>query len=176
MIQYLADGKRIALRKMVSSDESLIYAWENNTENWLISDTRQSFSKEMIHAFVHQHQDIKLHQQLRLMMVEKEKNRVVGAVDLFEYDGYHNRVGIGILVAEVTDRGNGYGKEALLLTLEYVFNSLKVNQAFCNILESNSRSIRLFESVGFQRVGVKKEWVYDGKGYINEVMYQYFKP
>jgi diamine N-acetyltransferase len=157
---------------VVPSDESAIYAWENNTENWLISDTRRPFTKEAIHHFVHGVHDLQLNQQLRMMIVELKTNRILGAIDLFDYDYYHKRAGIGILIANAADRGRGFGKESLRLTIRYAFEHIGLKQLYCNILTSNASSIRLFESNGFTLVGIKKSWIRAENGFLDEALYQ----
>jgi len=34
-----------------------------------------------------------------------------------------------------------------------------VHQLYCNILANNCESMDLFQKLGFERIGVKKEWV-----------------
>jgi diamine N-acetyltransferase len=41
-----------------------------------------------------------------------------------------------------------------------------------NVLEDNISSIHLFESVGFELVGTRKEWFFDQGKRINERIYQ----
>ena len=48
-----------------------------------------------------------------------------------------------------------------------------LHQLYSNILEENTASLRLFESVGFQNVGQKKEWRFFNGSYKNEYLLQY---
>ena len=57
--------------------------------------------------------------------------------------------------------------------MNYSFNKLGLHQLYSNVLEDNSVSIRLFESVGFEKVGLKKKWRFYKGRYKNEYLFQF---
>ncbi len=138
----------IYLRNLSPLDASNLFDWENNPENWEVSNTEKLFTREEIEEFVHQPQDIHLNQQLRFMICLNNTNQSIGCIDLFEYE-IGKRVGVGILIADESSRNKGYATEALNLLIGYCRNELKVANIFCNIFKTNTPSIRLFENCGF---------------------------
>ena len=96
-------------------------------------------------------------------------------VDLFDFDPKHLRAGIGIIIKNPLDRNKGIGAEALELLINYAFSVLDLRQVYANILEDNAASIHLFEKLGFERVGVKKDWIRWGGVFKNELLYQKIK-
>ncbi len=80
----------------------------------------------------------------------------MGAIDLFDFDPHHRRAGVGVLIADQSDRGKGYAAEALETLVIYGFEVLGLHQLWCNIAASNQASIQLFTSAGFTLVGEKK--------------------
>ena len=84
----------------------------------------------------------------------------MGLIDLFDFDFKNKRVGIGILITNPKDRNIGIGTETLDLVINYVFSNFDMQQVYANVLESNSISLKLFESKGFTIVGLKKNWNY----------------
>ena len=58
------------------------------------------------------------------------------------------------------------------LLCDYAFSTLDLHQLYANILEDNETSIHLFQKMGFEEIGVKKEWVRTNQGFKNEIMYQ----
>jgi len=59
---------------------------------------------------------------------------------------------VGIVVGEVSLWGQGVGKKALILSIEW----LKTNgyqACHTSILKDNERTIKMFESVGFNLIG-----------------------
>lgn len=168
-------GNKISLRPMEPVDIDLLYQWENAQENWHISGTHAPFSKHILEQFVNSENDIFVNKQMRLMIVENVDNRVIGTIDLFEFDPLNMRVGVGILIADSADRSKGFAKEALQLLTEYAFNVINVHQLFCHVQESNEASLGLFKGVGFKITGTKKDWsIHNGK-WENQHFLQYIK-
>jgi diamine N-acetyltransferase len=149
----------IYLRNLTPLDASNLFDWENNPENWEVSNTEKLFTREEIEEFVHQPQDINLNQQLRFMICTNEGNQPIGCIDLFDYE-VKKSVGIGILIADKKFRNKGYATQALKLLIDYCRNELKVANIFCNIFKTNTPSIRLFENCGFK---VIEKRMLDGK-------------
>lgn len=167
----------LTLRPLEPGDCELIYKWENSSELWEVSNTVLPFSKHLITEFINNsHNDIYVDRQVRFMITLSDSGDTVGCVDLFEFDPHHKRIGIGILIAENYDRGKGYASEALDLTIDFCFKHLGLHQMFCNILESNHISRKLFESNGFELVGVKKDWINYMSEWQNEMLYQLINP
>jgi diamine N-acetyltransferase len=120
------------------------------------------------------YKDIYEVKQLRLI-IETNKGIPLGMIDLFDFDFKNKRAGVGVVIKNTEDRQKGYGKEALLLLVKYSFNRLDLHQLYCNILEDNIPSIKLFENVGFKRVGLKKDWNYSDGKFKNEFLLQLIK-
>jgi diamine N-acetyltransferase len=167
-------GEQIYLRTLEPADADIILKWENNSDNWRVSNTLVPFSRKLIEDYVNSAQDIYSIKQLRFIICLVENDKEIGAIDLFDFDPYHLKVGLGILIAELEDRRNGYAKEAVLLIKEYCFNHLNLHQVYCNILSKNKASIDLFEKSGFTICGTKKDWIKNKEGWLDELMLQSF--
>ncbi len=165
-------GEQIYLRTLEPADADIILKWENNSDNWRVSNTLVPFSRKLIEDYVNSAQDIYSTKQLRFIICLVENDKEIGAIDIFDFDPYHLKVGLGILIAELEDRRNGYAKEAVLLIKEYCFNHLNLHQVYCNILSENKSSVDLFEKSGFTICGTKKDWVKSNDGWEDELMFQ----
>ena len=84
----------------------------------------------------------------------------IGTIDLYDFDPYNKRAGVGILIAEKKNRQKGYASEALNLLTNYAFDFLHMKQLFCEIDESNLESFKLFKNKRFSVSGKKKMWKY----------------
>jgi len=165
-------GKHILLRAIEPSDIDVLYKWENDTENWNVSNTQAPFSRFVLEQYIATtHQDIYSVKQLRLIICDTENN-AVGCIDLFDFEPNHLRAGIGVLIAEKTDRKKGYASEALELLIDYCFLSLNLHQLYCNIAVDNEASILLFQKYGFQITGIKKQWIRNGNKFHDELLLQ----
>jgi diamine N-acetyltransferase len=100
----------------------------------------------------------------------------IGLIDLFDFDPKNNRAGIGIVIQNETDRSKGFGKEALGLLIDYSFKQLQLHQLFANIAVDNVSSLNLFATFEFEKIGVKKDWVYSNNSYQDEILFQLINP
>ena len=161
MQNNILTGPNLRLRALEPGDVDLLYAWENDTAIWNVSNTLTPFSKFQLEEYVLNSQnDIFTARQLRLIVVLKksvEEEIPVGTIDLFDFDPFHLRAGVGILVREPY-RKKGFALEALQILTRYAFTSLRLHQIYCNISPENVSSIRLFKKLGFERSGIKRDW------------------
>jgi len=163
---------KIILRPLEPEDIDLLYKWENNTEIWELSNTRTPFSKYILKEYLkHSARDIYETKQLRLI-IENESHRAIGAVDLFDFDPYHLRAGVGILIQSKEDRNMGYAADALEALSEYALDTLGMKQIYANIAGDNKNSISLFKKSGFIRTGIKKCWLKTTAGWKDEILFQ----
>lgn len=173
----ILENKTISLRAPEPEDLDLLYIWENEPSIWQVSGTLTPFSRYVLKQYLeHAGKDIFQAKQLRLIIQLKNNHRPVGAVDLFDYDPHHHRAGIGILIAELSDRRHGYAREALETLMEYCFGVLHLHQLYCNIAAGNRPSIKLFKEAGFEESGRKRDWLYNGSNYEDELLFQNISP
>ncbi len=168
--------KEIKLRALEPEDLELLYKWENNESYWTISNTISPFSKYTLKRYLeNSHKNIYESGQLRLMIEHIHDKVTIGTVDIFDFDPFHKRAGLGILIAIELYRRKGYAAMALTGLIEYCFKTLQLHQLYCNILANNSESMDLFMKLGFEQTGVKKEWIKTSDGYLDEHLFQLIK-
>jgi len=93
-----------------------------------------------------------------LMIESKEENsKLVGAIDLYEFDPHNNRAGIGILI-DGSCQGKTYASQSLTLLEEYAFDFLGIHQLFAYIAVENEKSFHLFQKAGYSLAGTLKQW------------------
>jgi diamine N-acetyltransferase len=171
MNNQLTYGK-IKLRPIEPDDIELLYQWENNMEIWNVSNTKTPFSKYILAEYLKESaKDIYETKQLRLI-IQNEDSVPVGAVDLFDFDPYHMRAGIGILIHSAENRNHGYGSDALNVIFRYAVEVLGLKQLYANIALKNQVSIHLFEKAGFTQSGIKKNWLKTTTGWEDEILMQ----
>jgi diamine N-acetyltransferase len=168
--------KEIKLRALEPEDLELLYEWENNNDYWIISNTVTPFSKYILKTYIEKsHKNVYETGQLRLMIEHIKDKKTIGTIDIFDFDPFHLRAGIGVLIANKEYRRKGYAFMALTCLTEYCFQTLLLHQLYCNILENNCESIDLFNKLGFKEIGKKTDWIRTDKGYQTEIMYQLIK-
>ncbi len=175
MKSYL-ENEKVTLRALEAEDVELLYGWENDEETWKVSHTLVPYSKFILALYIkNSDKDIYETKQLRLMIDSKE-GKTVGAIDLFDYEPYHSRAGIGVLIHDKEDQRHGFASAALELIVDYCFNKLKFHQLYANIDTENEASLKLFQKSGFEICGTKKEWLFTGSGWRDEYLLQLINP
>ncbi|MTE25313.1 GNAT family N-acetyltransferase [Winogradskyella ouciana] len=168
-------GEHIYLRALEPEDLEFVHKVENDTALWHLSDTQTPYSRFLIKQYLkNAKQDIYEAKQLRLAICTNNDN-TIGLIDVFDFNVKNKRAGIGILIKDEPNRSKGYGKEALQILVNYCFEALHLHQVFANISENNEASLKLFEGSGFKKIGLKKDWNFDGKQFSNVYILQNIK-
>lgn len=169
-------GNIIYLRALEPEDLEFIYAIENDENIWEVSNTQTPYSKFLIRQYLENaHQDIYEAKQLRLAICKKDTFEAIGLIDLFDFDPKNQRAGVGIIIQNETDRNSGFGKEALGLVIDYAFQQLQLHQLYANIGTQNTASLALFTTFGFEKIGVKKDWIATNNVFHDEALFQLIK-
>ncbi len=169
----ILEGKNIRLRALEPSDLKLLYNWENNSTIWEVSHTLKPFSIYLLKQYLESsHLDIFETKQLRLVIELIDTNTAVGLIDLFDFDPFHQRAGVGILINSKENQNKGIASEALRIFCNYAFTTLQLHQLYCNITGANEISLRLFTKQGFEIIGNKKDWIRSKNGWMDEYSLQ----
>lgn len=163
------DGYR--LRAPEPEDLDGMLQFENTPSLWEVSNATGPYSRFHLKQYISTNKnDIYADGQLRLM-VESPGKEVVGIVDLFNFDPFHSRAEVGVVIAE-GHRRKGIAKLALQLLVEHCFEFLGIRQLYAYIDESNEPCRRLFHSGGFEECAYLKDWMRTGTSFRNVVMVQ----
>ncbi|MCF8347123.1 MAG: GNAT family N-acetyltransferase [Bacteroidales bacterium] len=169
MTNNILHGQQVFLRALEPEDLEMLYKWENDTDIWNVSETLSPISRFILKRYLENaHKDIFATRQLRLVVQLTGTDKAVGTIDLFDFDQFHKRAGVGILIAEKDERRKGYAEEALQILVRYCREILKIHQLYCTISSGNQSSTDLFMKVGFNITGTRKEWIWNGTGYLDE--------
>lgn len=100
-----------------------------------------------------------------------KKGDYIGQIGIHQI--YHrSRTGrLSVVIASKEDMGKGYGSEAIRRILDYAFASdgLNLHKVWLLVFESNERSYRTYERVGFVKEGVLREEYYHESHYHNMI-------
>ncbi len=168
----LLENDNLILNAIEPQDIDFLCHIENDTENWKVSNNIAPFSKYLLMKYIENAAlDIYTSKELRLIIRDKNLNTKIGIVDIFDFDFFHKRAGIGIII-DKKYRQKQYGEQTVQIIIDYCFNYLQLHSLFCNIAEDNLPSITLFKKLGFIVNGQKKDWTYYNKNYITELFLQ----
>ena len=156
-------------------DLDFFFQWENDTDLWKYGSTIAPFSQYTLKQYIAAGVDFYTDKQVRLMVVLKETQEVVGSVDLFDYDVFHQRAAVGILIDRAHQR-QGLGEQALELLKNYATEFLGIRLLYAHVPEKNKESVSLFGKVGFEQTGILRSWIRIGRTYSDVFVMQYHRP
>ena len=153
----------LRLRKIEPSDLPFLYQWENDATMWADSDTHNPLSRHDLHQYIENTTgDIYRDGQLRLIIEESQlSNKVVGCIDLFDFDARNRKAAIGMYIAPEA-RGKGVGKQAVQQLLDYAFDFLHLRMVYAIISVHNIACSHIYEQMGFTPSSPLANWTLEG--------------
>lgn len=154
-------GKTVLLRAIEMSDAELLRDMMNDPD---IERMMSGYSFPVSH-----HQQVKWIESLpadrsTFRAIIDVDGIAVGTVILTDIDLRNGNAEAHIKLARSSERGKGYGSDAMSALVGYCFNELRLNCVYARIKEDNIASQRMFEKCGFRKDGVLRSLVYrDGR-------------
>lgn len=100
-----------------------------------------------------------------------ENDELLGNIGFNDIDFVNKSGTLGIMLGNEKYYGKGYGKEALMLFLDYGFSFLNLRNIVLYVFEYNEIAYNLYKKVGFKEVGrIRKRQELMGKFYDSIVM------
>lgn len=93
---------------------------------------------------------------------------LIGYINLFRKDSFNNSADLEIVIGDRNEQNKGYGREALSLFLEELYNNSSYNSLVSSIFDFNAVSTKLHESMGYEKIGTRKE-AYFAYGRLNDM-------
>lgn len=155
----LFETKRLSIVEAEIKDIPLILEIENDKENrdFIWVGTEEEHRNEI-------ENDI----NLLLLFYSKDDGAIKGYT-LIERDFKSHLFEIRRLA--ITDKGKGYGREAIKGLIRYAFEQTDSNRVFGDVYPDNTVGIALYESLGMHRDGVLRQNYLSDRGYLDQIIY-----
>lgn len=89
-------------------------------------------------------------------VVNLETHEPIGLVQIWANQVFRNG-SFAVIIGEKEYWGQGYGREAVELVLDFAFNCLNLHNMMLGVYEFNVRALKLYERIGFKEIGRKRE-------------------
>ncbi len=100
-----------------------------------------------------------------------ESDRLLGIIEVFDFNQKVNMVSIGYFLAE-SHWGRGIAAEAVKIMLDYLFMDVNVNRIQADVMPPNERSKKVLLKNGFIKEGtLRQATVWAGKGIVDLEIY-----
>ncbi len=164
------EGDKVYLRPMEVTDADILYqSFNNDKELRRLTGTHKVFSKiEIENSIQNLGQD---NSQVGFAIVNQKDDQLVGDIALNEMHFPNNRDANFRIAIFDAYTNLGYGTEATKLMLEYGFGILNLHRIELDVYSFNDRATHVYEKIGFQKEGVKREnWYYNHQYYDSIIM------
>jgi RimJ/RimL family protein N-acetyltransferase len=148
----------VTLRPLETSDIESLYAWDGDIEvsvlgGWVRQQSRAAVARVWERRITEPAAD------MDWFGIEYE-GKLAGYIQLALIDPVERRAMVGIAVGAKSLWGKGIGGGALRLLCDYAFTVRNLDRVYAEVFTFNTRSMRLFEGVGFQREGTLRQHEY----------------
>jgi len=155
-------GEHVYLRPLEMSDLERCQRWINDPDNRLTLVSYLPLNQIAEKEFIERCS--KPEKEIHLAIVLNEGDRHIGTAGIFNIRWKDRAAEFGLMIGEADARGRGYGSEATALIIQYAFEQLNLNRFELWALAFNERAIKMYETAGFVKEGVRREAVFcDGK-------------
>lgn len=158
-------GERIVLREYRAEDLGEIRKWVNDpaTTRYLSTRFWPAQSMDDSRAFLERMMQTGLG-AFNFVIASRDNERYIGQIDLFRVNWQLRCAELGMVIGDVSDRGMGYGQEALRLIEGFVFDTLGLERLELEVHMDNEAALSCYQKAGFFLEGVKRHaYFMDGK-------------
>jgi len=162
----MLEGKLVRLRAPERGDLPVFVRWINDPEvtEFLQFEPPMSIEDEEI-WFQHMVQS-----KDRTFAIETKDGRLIGNIGLMGLDLRNRKTEVGIMIGEKDMWSQGYGSDAMLVLLRYLFEEMNINRVGLYADVSNHRALRSYEKCGFSREGVVRQYRFKDGRYLDSVL------
>jgi len=150
---YLFLGEKVVLREKRWEDVAEDYAWKSDAVLARLDATMPlnlPFSLFSL-AFI---EELRSHEsRSRSFAIDTLAGKHIGNCMYYNLDKYRRETEVGIIIGDSDYWGKGYGSEAVMLLVKYIFQKFKFNKVYLHTLDWNDRALRCFGKCGFLRNG-----------------------
>jgi RimJ/RimL family protein N-acetyltransferase len=144
--------EKLYLRKSTLEDCEIFAKWEKMptvTKFFTIDEDRDY---QQVKTEFESRLGDQCHEQFTICL--KESNTPIGRIHIGNINRHYDSLDITrIYIADVDNRGKGYGEEALKLTLKWAFEEMNMERVTLDHFSGNKIAASLYEKIGFKREG-----------------------
>lgn len=146
-------GKKIHLKNIEEKDIEQLLVLENEPIVRLFGDDDIPYpvTKESLTKFIH----LKVPNHT-FGIFDNESKELVGNIAIFDVNQVHLHCEFSIMIGD-SWQGNGFGKEAIHLIVDFIFNYLPSNKIKLQVFSFNEKAIHLYKKCGFKHEGTLRE-------------------
>lgn len=163
-------GEKTRLRALERSDLVKVWKWLNDEEvMWFMAAPCNTQSLAEVEQWFSRLQEAAGYSS-RHFIIETEEGTPIGGI-YYEYlDTRHQRTEVGMQIGEKEYWGKGYGTDAMITFLDYLFNELGLHRVYLRVERYNTRALKCYEKCGFTQEGILRHHVFTKGEYHDDLV------
>lgn len=154
------------LRKPELNDLEALYIIKNDPEiAGMVVGFSIGYSITDLKDWIEYHK--KQRDEIFWVIAEKETNRCIGHVGIYQIDYRARKAEFGIIIGDKALWGKGLGLIFSKFAIEYAFNNLNLMRIQLSVLVTNERAYKLYKSLKFKEEGRLRRAQYREGQYID---------
>jgi [ribosomal protein S5]-alanine N-acetyltransferase len=167
-------GTKVTIGAFVPDDYAAMYCWSNDIVAARLDGAFRPVNlKDVVNWCESAGRD-----STRIMLAIRQRGdpKIIGYFHIQNINAVHRSADIGIRIGEERFRGQGYGKEALAIGLNYCWNHLNLERVGLFVFRHNERAINAYKAVGFKREGLLRRLFFVDGAWVDVVIMAAFRP
>ncbi len=162
-------GKKTRLRALEKSDLAKVWEWVNDEEvMWFWGEPCNTQSLAEVEQWFGRLQEAAGYSS-KQFIIERKEGTPIGRI-FYEYlDIKHRRAEVGMQIGEKEYWGRGYGTDAMITFLDYLFNELGLHRVYLRLQSYNTRALKCYEKCGFTQEGILRHNSFTRGEYYDDV-------
>lgn len=165
-------GKITNLRPLEKSDSKQLAIWINDPDvRILVSNVfprTPHFEEDWVEKLEKDEENI-------VFGIETKEGQFIGVIGVHRIDWVHRTCATGAIIGEKDFWGKGFGTDAKMHLLKYIFDDLNLRKVVSNVIAYNKRSLNYSLHCGYKIEGVKKAQVFKNGKYVDLIELGLFK-
>ena len=129
-------------------DLDLYLSWlQNVQDNQYIEAVRKDYSKFDLQKYLESRVN---NPEVKFWGIFLESNKFIGTIKLEPINWKNQTAWLGMMIGDSSERGKGYGSQALNLVLDYAENVLLLKDIFLGVHKNNTPAISIYKKSGFK--------------------------
>lgn len=162
-------GKKIMLRSLELEDAGLAAKLMNNVEVRGFLADMQPMTEVERRDWIEGSWSSRGKDEKYLYAIASFDGEWLGYIYLDMQDKIGRTAEMGLAIADATNRGRGYGTDAIRVILALAFRELKLHRVWLRCGEANVGGIKAYERCGFVHVGKDREAYFRGGKFVDLV-------
>lgn len=157
---------KVRLDTITSEHFDLLRAWRNSPEIFQWCRQNDLLTEAKHASWMHNHPK---DDRIKMYIIKNIMKEPVGVCGLTDIDLVNQRAEFSLYIGPEFHK-SGYGRDALKLLLFHSFRAYPLNIIWGESFDGNP-AIKMFESIGFKREGIRRDFYYRNGFHIDAILF-----